>query len=131
VYLPAVRSQTAKLIVALTLTLTLGFHWAFLQSVAWTGMLISWSHTTSFSDALKLTFDGKHPCKLCKFVDEGKKSEKKQEVQTPTAKIECSMPGSNVISFQPVPHVYVANTELVFVSRSLSPPTPPPRELHS
>ena len=39
------------------------------------------STTESFCAALSKTFDGKHPCKLCKLVKEGKKSESKSEAQ--------------------------------------------------
>ncbi len=41
------------------------------QKHRWVGMAISYSQdSSSFSEALAKTFDGKHPCKLCKFVAE-------------------------------------------------------------
>ena len=39
--------------------------------------------SASFSTALERTFDGKHPCKICVVVEQGKKSEKKSD-QLPT-----------------------------------------------
>lgn len=55
------------------LCLSLGMHWALLQSLAWTGMLISWSQEVSLVEAVKNTFDGGHPCPLCKAVETGSK----------------------------------------------------------
>jgi hypothetical protein len=63
------------------LVLSLGLHWALLQTVAWTGMLIRFSAQDSIKDAVSKTFDGKHPCALCKVVTQGRAEEKKQEQQ--------------------------------------------------
>jgi hypothetical protein len=54
-----------------------GGHWAVLQSVAWTGMVIEYSRDASLTSALSKTFDGKHPCTLCVKIDESKKQEPK------------------------------------------------------
>src|SRR5690348_13071416 len=70
------------------LILALGGHWALLQSVAWVGMTIENSRGLPLKEALIKTFDGKHPCSLCKFVAEGKKSEKKPQAQTLTTKLD-------------------------------------------
>ena len=71
----------AKLLVALTLVLSLGLHWGFLQSVAWVGMFVSYSQDASFAEAWIKTFDGRHPCKLCTSIQKGQAEEKKQEQQ--------------------------------------------------
>jgi hypothetical protein len=62
---------------ALALAGSIGLHWAFLQSVAWVGMIISYSHKASVTEALEKTFDGKHPCPLCKSISKSQKAEKK------------------------------------------------------
>lgn len=36
------------------------------------GMLVSFSQKDGFATALEKTFDGKHPCKLCKAVDQAR-----------------------------------------------------------
>jgi hypothetical protein len=41
-------------------------------------MLVSFSQQGGLEEAISKTFDGKHPCKLCKLVSEGKKAEHKQ-----------------------------------------------------
>lgn len=63
------------------LVLSLGLHWALLQTVAWTGMLINYSRDASFREAISRTFDGQHPCPLCKAIKKGRADEKKQEQQ--------------------------------------------------
>ncbi len=55
-----------------------GGHWALLQVCAWTGMVVSYSQTESFTVALQKTFSGEHPCKLCKVVKEGRKAEQEK-----------------------------------------------------
>jgi hypothetical protein len=39
-----------------------------LQVVAWTRMLYQYSQGSTVSEALQKTFDGKHPCEICKRV---------------------------------------------------------------
>ena len=52
-----------------------GGHWAVLQSVAWTGMVIEYSKTSPLGVALEKTFSGKNPCELCHVVTEGREKE--------------------------------------------------------
>jgi hypothetical protein len=42
-------------------------------------MLVSYSAQEGIQAAVVKTFDGKHPCKLCHFVSEGKQTEKKRD----------------------------------------------------
>jgi hypothetical protein len=66
----------------------LGAHWAALQTVAWTAMLAGNLHSDSFCDAVTKTFDGQHPCCLCKAIAAGKQSEKKTEFSFQSQKLE-------------------------------------------
>jgi hypothetical protein len=63
----------------LALVLVTGGHWMALQSVAWAGMLIRYSQQGSVSQAILRTFDGQHPCRLCKVVREGRAEEQRQD----------------------------------------------------
>ncbi|HEY2951339.1 MAG TPA: hypothetical protein VGK40_02085 [Verrucomicrobiae bacterium] len=63
-----------KMAVALALVLAIGGHWAVLQTAAWVGMVISYSQDSPLKEAVVKTFDGRHPCKLCKAVQAGKTS---------------------------------------------------------
>jgi hypothetical protein len=67
-----------KFAVAMALVLAVGGHWAVLQTAAWVGMVISYSQDAPLKEAVAKTFDGQHPCKLCKAVQAGKTSEQKQ-----------------------------------------------------
>lgn len=60
----------------MVLALSLGLHWAVLQTAAWAGMLVSYSRQASFAEAVAWTFDGQHPCRLCHLVREGRAAEK-------------------------------------------------------
>lgn len=47
-----------------------GGHWALMQTVAWTGMLLENSRSeTTFAAAVTKTFNGQNPCSLCKKID--------------------------------------------------------------
>jgi hypothetical protein len=72
-----VLKRLAKLALVLALTCYLGLHWAVLQSVAWVGMVVSYSQDLPLSAALSQTFDGKHPCSLCQQIAQGRQSEKR------------------------------------------------------
>jgi hypothetical protein len=75
------------LIVAVLLSIT-GGQWALLQSAAWAGMLVTNLRTQSVESAVKHTFDGAHPCPLCKAIRAGKKSEKKSEFEVKVVRME-------------------------------------------
>jgi len=70
----AVRCTTVWVLV-----LSLGVHWAVLRTVAWTGMLLTYSRDGSWKEAVAKTFDGKHPCALCKVIDKGRAQDQKQK----------------------------------------------------
>ncbi len=43
-------------------------HLPVLQVVAWCGMLVSYSRNNSTTEAIEMTFDGDHPCPMCKTI---------------------------------------------------------------
>lgn len=89
------------------LMVSMGGHLALLQAVAWGGMLVKYSSQSSFSEAMDKTFDGKHPCGLCKALKKSKseeekapllKAEMKQEVSLPP-KVDVPFPRSSELAF--------------------------------
>jgi hypothetical protein len=78
-----------KLLVLFAAVQLLGGHWAVMQTVAWTGMLIENARTESLGEALVKTFDGSKPCPLCLAVKAGRESEEKQDVAKLLVKIEA------------------------------------------
>jgi hypothetical protein len=110
------------------IVLGMGLHWAILQSVAWTGMIIRYSQSASLLEAIGKTFDGHHPCPLCKLVKAGKNSEQKQDGQMLLLKLDLFVPvpaqeGLFALVLEPL-----ANSSRVWNARLREhPPTPPPR----
>src|SRR6266478_3599670 len=95
--------RVSKILLVITLSCSLGLHWAILQSVAWVGMAVTFSQSATLMESLEKTFDGKHPCSLCKIVVEGKKSEKKQQAQKPPAKHDLAFVASRLTIYPPSP----------------------------
>jgi hypothetical protein len=89
--------------VVILLVILIGGHWAILQSVAWTGMLLHYSQNATIDEAWTKTFDGKHPCRLCKAVRAGKAAEKKQEMLKLETKFEFSFVAGTAWLFPPKP----------------------------
>jgi hypothetical protein len=122
-----VRGRVANLVVAFLLVFSIGGHWALLQSVAWMGMLVSYSSAESFKSAVEKTFDGRHPCKLCKTVEQGKKCEKKQQLQKFDLKITWILSPSGEAVWSPA-DFQITGLANQFASLLFSaPPSPPPR----
>ncbi|MDZ4743575.1 MAG: hypothetical protein SGI98_09185 [Verrucomicrobiota bacterium] len=57
----------------------MGGHWAVLQTVAWANMIRTYSKDTTIQQAIEKTFDGGHPCKMCKQISASKKQGEKQD----------------------------------------------------
>ena len=105
-----------------------GGHLLLLQTVAWGGMTISFAQTERLTAALKKTFDGKHPCKLCRMIAEEKKSDKKKELQQFETKIDFLCEVKALALFPPA-FDFVSLCFSALQPRTESPPTPPPRNL--
>ena len=117
------------LVMALALFLVAGGHWAMLQGVAWATMVRDFSKTGSLTEAVGKTFDGKHPCAMCKKLTNARASEekapvtlkvdKKAEVFVASARSEVPMPLARPIVYGPAPFV-------VMPERFFAPPVPVP-----
>jgi hypothetical protein len=83
-----VFKRLGKIFLVFALVAMLGAHWALLQTVAWTTMLADNLCTHSVREAMTETFDGSHPCDLCKAIAAGKQSEKKTEFSFQSQKLE-------------------------------------------
>ena len=115
----------AKWFTVIALVLTLGGHWAILQTAAWVGMTVSYSSNASLSTALSKTFDGKHPCKLCKIVRAGKQAEKKSDQKFEAKKLDSFVASTLRFDFPPANHFqtsFLATHQL----RAEVPLSPPP-----
>lgn len=73
----------ARVLTVLLLVLSLGLHWALLQTAAWAGMLVAYAQDGNLQAAITKTFDGEHPCPLCKAIEKGRSEEQRQDRKAP------------------------------------------------
>ena len=113
-----------------------GGHWGVMQVVAWSNMIVDYSAQDGLIEGAKKTFDGEHPCCMCKAISEGKK----KESGSPDNKLpqgsqglvlkECVMaPAVRLSPPAPRDRVVLSVPDLDPRGRSLGhrPPVPPPR----
>jgi hypothetical protein len=118
-----------RIATVLMLVLSLGLHWALLQTVAWTGMIVAYSQDAPLLTAVANTFDGKHPCPMCKAIKQGRAEERTQSQQKSdsTVKLEFPLASDGLLLTPPE----LGDEPVVFApclkSSSFEPPTPPPR----
>ncbi|MGH7940813.1 MAG: hypothetical protein ACREE6_02665 [Limisphaerales bacterium] len=118
--------RLAKVSVVFALVAVLSAHWALLQTVAWTTMLASNLESCSLHDAVARTFDGRHPCPLCRAIAAAKKSQQKNHSNLRSEKLQFApLPGHLVLT-APSP-VKIPSENGCAESVSQKPPTPPPR----
>ena len=111
---------------AAVLTAT-GAQWTVLQSLAWTRMLAANLRTGSFTAAVQKTFDGKHPCGLCKAIAAGKSAEPKQEFTGSLQKFEFPPVTEILVWVAPALFQFVPQENTFADPLAHPPPTPPPR----
>lgn len=125
--LRAPRRVFAALLMAALLSAS-GFHWAAFQAVAWGSMILEYSHDNGFRKAVSRTFDGKHPCTLCKRIENEKKDEKKKDIQIVATRLTLFLVQSAGI---PVPSsspwAWRIAHDVLAPGPVHSPPVPPPR----
>ncbi|HQZ27347.1 MAG: hypothetical protein KA250_12225 [Verrucomicrobiales bacterium] len=123
------KTLFARTLVLLACIHLLGGHWFAMQGVAWVTMLVDHSREDSLVVAIGKTFDGQHPCTLCKVVDDGQDEERRQKeaLTELSAKLLAVLPTE-------VPMEKMAPSDLSYFSRTTSPQSvdlvpisPPPR----
>jgi hypothetical protein len=74
-----------------------------------------------------MTFDGRHPCQLCKAVQSGKNSEREKQSSPPDTKLDllCRLPGVVFLPQRTIPPPL--GRDEFSPPRTDPPPTPPPR----
>lgn len=90
-------------------------------------MVIDYAQRTSLSKAIAQTFDGKHPCDLCKRVIAGQHSEKKNDTATAKAKPDLICALRSIALVPPWRNAEFPGVILSAATDVCSPPTPPPR----
>jgi len=122
-----VRKRFPRILIALALASSIGLHWPVLQVVAWTGMVISYSQEAPITEAMARTFDGEHPCKLCKQIAKEKRSEKKSEYKSELYELKFRYAPVAFIFRAPSSFWEVVPSDDVAQLLTYTPPIPPPR----
>ena len=91
-------------------------------------MVISYSQNATLTEALEKTFDGKHPCPLCKKIAESKRSEKKSDSDLDLKKFEFSLVTSEFTFSAPAFLDEPNPTNESALTLAKTPPVPPPRQ---
>jgi hypothetical protein len=113
-------------LVLVAMLIAIGAHWHILQSVAWTTMLAENLRTTSLSEAVARTFDGKHPCYLCKQIAKSKQDQKKSEFPSPLKKLEFFPVTTTFVFAAPTFGWDTTTDQNSLRSVRFPPPKPPP-----
>jgi len=125
--LKSLFNLAGRWLMIVSLCTAMGLHWGVLQTVAWTGMLIHYSHNGPVACAVEKTFDGQHPCPLCKAISKGQQSSSRKPDFQLAQKIdmdcphEMALPSPVSIDFS---WAAIAREGLARVSE---PSVPPPR----
>jgi hypothetical protein len=119
--------QAGLLLLVIALLASAGGHWVVLQSVAWTSMLVERSRELTMVEAIKVTFDGSHPCGLCRKIESGSKKEKREEKARSVAKLELFYEPMRCPLFPPRGARLSAATHATAPARAQAPRVPPPR----
>jgi hypothetical protein len=120
-------TRFSRSFVALVICYSIGGHWIGLQSIAWASMVVNYSQQCSIAKAIERTFDGEHPCDLCKHISKARDTEKKQDSRSLNAKADLICTTRRVVLLPPFS--YFDYPDLISsVGSSLDrTPYPPPR----
>lgn len=122
-------------VVALVLiTVMTGGHWALLQSIAWTRMLIDYTRQGDLVSGIQNTFDGEHPCEMCKAIRKAKSQTEESQAGA------IRSPGSLRMDAIPWAGLSYVRASVRFIGfdgmglpppegMDIEPPVPPPRDL--
>jgi hypothetical protein len=122
-----VRLRVLNIIAACLLIVSVGGHWALLQSAAWMGMIVSYSQESGLRAAVEKTFDGKHPCQLCKAIRDGEKEQSKQTLVKTDLKINWMLAQKTELVWFPISKSEIRPRDLAANLLFDCPAIPPPR----
>ncbi len=125
--LKSIATKFSRLLLVFALLVSIGGHWALLQSVAWTQMLVARSQTGSLVEAVKTTFDGAHPCSLCKRIADGHDEERPPAQSSAKVKLDFVIAPQSTLICVSVAAMGWPLMEKSARPRAEQPSLPPPR----
>lgn len=91
-------------------------------------MVVRYSQRCSITQAVAQTFDGEHPCDLCKHIQQSKESDQPQrEAPSISKKIDLRLMCAARMIFPPAKFDFQPVRDAVASTRAEPPPVPPPR----
>jgi len=120
-------ARLGHLLLALALLGATGTHWAVLQSVAWTTMIVENARHEPLGAAVARTLSGEKPCDLCKRIAAGKQSENRAEFPALKVKLEFVHSPAPLALFAPLLDDEAKPFRHTGAHRTEAPPVPPPR----
>lgn len=125
--LPTVR-LFSRWILVVSLSISIGLPWAFIQGAAWAGMIVSFAREVPLAKSIEMTFGGEHPCPLCKAVQRNDQSQQKNGLARAKIKMNLTAPERHRFVFaapvSPPRQAFVLEIREPIKDK---PPVPPPR----
>jgi hypothetical protein len=122
-----VIQSITRTVVVFAVAVSIGAHWIVLQSVAWGTMIVQCSQQVPLRQAIAQTFDGDHPCGLCKRISAAQHSEKKNGAQPLAVKPDLICATRNIVLLPRCDDFNFARLQVTLSTLAHSPPAPPPR----
>jgi hypothetical protein len=131
----------ARFFLSAALMISIGLHWNALQVVAWAGMLRDYTAQKGWVAGVIETFDGEHPCCMCRQISRGKSQQQDESAPVSASDPFAKTPGwfchADPRSEPSNPWRFSLETErfpgmdLLATQWLAAPPKPPPRRLTS
>ena len=101
-----------------------------LQTSAWVGMIVQYSQRAGLKAGLAETFDGEHPCSVCKAIQDSKKQEqKKAPLLQAELKKDYLAPWNSFQVYQGWVEVKYSGSTKQLEGVAFEPAVPPPRSV--
>jgi hypothetical protein len=125
--------RLARTLLLLAMLLSVGLQWVVVQSAGWASMMVTYSHEYGYFSALEMTFDGAHPCALCKVAekaaqDEDADGKPSDEQKLKLKKLELAQDLPVLLPPPTAQNVSYANFAQRAVTLTLELDDPPPRQ---
>jgi hypothetical protein len=120
-----------KLLAVLAVVWSLGTHWAMVQTAAWVRMAIHHSAETSVTEAVGRVLGGQNPCRICKWVREGRANESRNEALLERGPLEFEVPSGITLESEGLvlEMPAIVGREVFWKSWVVGPPKPRPKWL--
>lgn len=124
-------SPALRLLLAAALLYGSGAHWLLLQGGAWIGMLAARSGRGTVARAVTTTFDGVHPCRVCRLVKRGASADSAPRASVASPSVDFAFVA--VPLFVPVIRAVRVDPDEApaFAVARPVPPSPPPDRLRA